>query len=170
MVSVRVRLNPADISVFAPVNHVELARRAILEHQCRRVAQIHQHYGVRYTRFGNIDAGFGDDRRELRFGVGFRARTRKNRISCIFDIGLSSFDDLMFFETVGVTPQLSLDTVCSAVECKLWLAPTMGSFEHHSLDNWSNDVAGVIIVRAASEGDIGSYRTRKIFLCDFGDP
>src|SRR5690242_8719711 len=46
MESARVRFYPADIPVFAPVDHVELTRGAVLEHQRRRVAKIHQHHSV----------------------------------------------------------------------------------------------------------------------------
>src|SRR5438270_910296 len=62
--SVDVRLNPADISVLAPVDHVECARRTVLEHEGRGVPEVHQHHGVRYTRFRDIDPRLSDDGRE----------------------------------------------------------------------------------------------------------
>src|SRR6478609_3669488 len=72
------RLDPADIPVFAPVYHVELARAAVLEHQSRGVAQVHQHDGVGHAGFGNIDAAFGDDRRV--HGRCVLCRRRENRV------------------------------------------------------------------------------------------
>ena len=58
-----VRLDPADVSVLSAVNHVELARRRILEHQRVGVAQVHQHHRVGHAGLGNVDPRFGDDRR-----------------------------------------------------------------------------------------------------------
>src|SRR5258708_5285631 len=55
MVSTTVWLNPADVAVFAPVDHVELARAAVLEHEGGGVAKVHQHNRIGHARLGNVD-------------------------------------------------------------------------------------------------------------------
>jgi hypothetical protein len=39
-------IDPADVAVAAAVNHVQLARCAVAEHQHRLVGQIHPHDGL----------------------------------------------------------------------------------------------------------------------------
>ena len=75
----------------------------------------------------------------------------------------------MFLQTVGVTAQLLLDPVSGAVECHLRLTRTVRRFEDDPLRDWSDDVAGVGIVRPSPEGDIGADASREIFFGDFGD-
>src|SRR3954453_13388150 len=58
---VGVWFEPADFSVLAAVDHIELTRRTVLEHQRWRVAEVHQHHRVGNARLRNIDACLGDN-------------------------------------------------------------------------------------------------------------
>src|SRR4051794_17456266 len=100
-------LHPADISIFATIDHIELAGAAIREHERWGIAQIHKHHRVGYARLRDIDPGLRNDNRRVPaafFGLGRAAG--KDRVTSVFDIALHSLVDLMLLEAIAVAPQL----------------------------------------------------------------
>src|SRR4051812_36676639 len=136
-----VRLNPADIAVVAAVDHVEFAGPRIFEHQRAGVPEVHQHHRVGHARFGDVDAGLGDDRGKRRAVVAGFLHARENRVTGIFDIRLRLID-LMLLEPVGVAAKLLLDPVGGAVERHLRLTRAVRCLEDDALDYRRDDVAG----------------------------
>src|SRR3954451_22736180 len=138
MGSAALRLNPADVSVLTAIDHIVLTGADVLEQKRGRVAQVHQHYGVRNARFGNIDTDFGDDRRErILAGLVLRrsAVAGEDRIAGILDISLLGIADLgsvMALQAITVAPKLLLDAVGGAVEGEVGFASAVRRLEHHA--------------------------------------
>ena len=124
------RLDPSDIPVLAAIDHVELAGGVVLEQQRRRIAQVHQHHGIRYAGIGDVYPRLGNDRRKVGLtilcAVALR-RGRKDGVGGILDERLRfALVDLMFLQPVGVATQLLFNPVGRAVEGDFGLPAAVG--------------------------------------------
>ena len=61
--SFRARFDPADRAVVSSIDHVERTALRVPEHQRIGVPEVEHHHRVGNAGLGNIDLGFGNDRR-----------------------------------------------------------------------------------------------------------
>ena len=59
----RARIDPADISVAAAIDHVQLAARAVAEHQHRLIGEVHPHHRLAHREQTDLGGLLGDHRR-----------------------------------------------------------------------------------------------------------
>src|SRR5688500_3325956 len=72
----------------------------------------------------------------------------------------------MVVQPAHVAAQLALDLVGRGLERDPRLAGPARGLEDDALGDWSNDVAGEILVRPLAEGDVGGNRPVEIFIGD----
>ena len=71
------------------------------------------------------------------------------------------------FGVISIHNMPILDAIGRTVERHLRLAAFMARLQHDAAPDGRQDVAGDVIVRAATEGDVGPNSSREIFLAHF---